>query len=233
MQRVRGNGGEAHGVAALPGSRGSGYNMDMATVTIATSLPTFTDIPLLPPASDGRVRFSREAYHRMFETGVLDSQKRYELIEGEIVMTPPIGPGQGDLISQLTDFFVRRLPDELQCRIQLPIVVGDHSEPEPDLAIVRRRESRYRSEHPFPTNVVLLIEVSQSSLPRDRGQKMQLYARSGIPEYWIVDVEHRVVIVHRQPGPLGYADVQQFKARATIAPFAAPDCKLDLGWLFA
>jgi len=204
----------------------------MATVTNTTSLPTFTDIPLLPPASDGRVRFSREAYHRMFETGVLDNQKRYELIDGEIVMTPPIGPGQGDLISQLMDFFVRRLPDEYQCRIQLPIVVNGHSELEPDLAIVRRRESRYQSEHPSPTDVVLLIEVSQSSLPRDRGQKMQLYARSAISEYWVVDVEHRIVIVHRQPEPLGYSDVKQFKARATIAPLAAPDCQLDLDWLF-
>jgi Uma2 family endonuclease len=207
----------------------------MATVTNTTSLPslpTFTDIPLLPPASDGRVRFSREAYHRMLETGVLDDQKHYELIDGEIVMTPPIGPGQGDLISQLMDFFVRRIPDVFQCRIQLPIVVNGHSEPEPDLAIVRRRESRYQSEHPSPTDVVLLIEVSQSSLSRDRGQKMQLYARSAIPEYWIVDVEHRIVIVHRQPEPLGYSDVQQFNSRATIAPLAAPECQLDLDWLF-
>jgi Uma2 family endonuclease len=168
----------------------------------------------------------------MFETGVLDDQKRYELIDGEIVMTPPIGPGQGDLISRLTDFFVRRLPDDLQCRIQLPIVVSGHSEPEPDLAVVRRREAGYRSEHPLPADVVLLVEVSQSSLSRDRGQKMQLYAQSGILEYWIVDVEHRVVIVHRQPEPLGYADVKQFKSRAAIVPLAAPDCKLDVDWLF-
>jgi Uma2 family endonuclease len=189
-------------------------------------------VPQLAPAADGRVRFSREAYHRMFDTGVLDPEKRYELIDGQIIVTPPIGPGSSDFISRLNDFFVRHLPDEFQCRIQLPIVVDDHSEPEPDLAIVRRLEAGYVEEYPAPPDVVLLIEVSHSSLSRDSGQKMELYARSGIPEYWIVDVEHRQLIVHRQPGPRGYEDVQRIKSRVNVAPLAAPSCQLDLGWLF-
>jgi len=204
----------------------------LSTPADGDAAPVVTQVRQLPPAPDGTVRFSREAYHRMFESGVLDPERRFELLDGEIVMTPPIGPGQGDLISQLNDFFARQLPDDLQCRIQLPIVVDDHSEPEPDVAVVRRRERGYRTEHPSAADLILVIEVSQSSLPRDRGQKMQIYARSGIPEYWIVDAEHKLVIVHRQPGPLGYVDVQQHKMQDAIAPLAALECRLDIGWLF-
>ena len=194
--------------------------------------PTSTGIVYLPPTPDGRVRFSRTAYLRMFEVGALDPEKRFELLDGEIVMSPPIGPEQGGLISRLNRHFGNVLPETMDCRVQLPIVVDDHSEPEPDLAVVRRRSDDYLSSHPTPGDALLLIEVSQSSLARDRGQKMLIYARSGIAEYWIIDVEHRTVIVHRGPGPLGYSDIQQFKAPAQIAVLAAPECHLDLGWLF-
>jgi Uma2 family endonuclease len=202
----------------------------MATIESLTLVST--GISYLPPAPDGRVRFSRQAYHRMFEIGVLDPEKRYELLDGEVVMSPPIGPAQGGLTSRLNEFFTKRLPDSIHCRVQLPIVAGDLSELEPDLALVRAREDYYQAAHPRPEEVMLLVEVAQSSLVRDRGQKMQIYARSGIPEYWIVDVEHRLVIVHREAGPLGYADVQQYKAPATVASPAVPECQLDLGWLF-
>jgi Uma2 family endonuclease len=200
----------------------------MATITSSS----WTEIPQLPPGPQGRVRFSREAYHRMFETGMLDPEKRYELIDGVIVMTPPIGPGQGNLISRLTDFFVKRLPEEFQCRIQLPIIVGDHSEPEPDLAIVRRKAKEYKNEHPKPTDVLLLIEVSKTSLRFDLGEKQQLYANTGIAEYWVVDEMRSTVIVHRDPIAGSYLSVENFTAPSIIAPVVVPECQLDLGWLF-
>jgi Uma2 family endonuclease len=192
----------------------------------------WTEIPQLPLGPEGRVRFSREAYHRMFEAGMLDSEKRYELIDGVIVMMSPIGPGQGSLISRLMDFFVKHLPDDLQCRVQLPIVVSDHSEPEPDLAIVRRDDTKYRHEHPIPTDVVLLIEVSKTSLRFDLGTKQQLYASAGIAEYWVVDEDRSCVIVHRDRLAGSYRSVESFDAPTVIAPITAPSCQLDLGWLF-
>lgn len=206
----------------------------MASVTSSTSasIPSLPEIAHLPPAVDGRVRFSREAYHRMFEIGVLDPEKRYELLEGEVVMMSPIGPDQGAIIRRLMDFFTSRLPSTVACSIQLPIIVSDQSEPEPDVVLMRRREDDYRSRHPEANDLLLVVEVAQSSLPRDRGQKMQLYARSTIAEYWVVDMEHKTVIVHREPGPLGYANIEQSKAPVSIAPLAAPDCQLDLAWLF-
>jgi Uma2 family endonuclease len=187
---------------------------------------------LLPPTPDGRVRFSRDAYHRMVDAGVLCSDDRVELLDGEIVMMSPIGPEHVAPISILNDFFAKRLPDTLQCRIQAPVVLSHHSEPEPDVAIVRRRPDSYRTEHPGPTDIVLLIEVAQSSLGRDLDRKMQLYAESEITEYWVVDVEHKAVHVYRDPKGAAYESVARVEAGATIAPVAMPDCRLDVGRLF-
>jgi Uma2 family endonuclease len=192
----------------------------------------WTELPQLPLGPEGRVRFSREAYHRMFESGLLDHEKRYELIDGVVIMMSPISPGQGGLMGRLNEFFVKRLPDHLQCRVQLPIVVSDYSEPEPDLAIVRRQPMDYRGEHPTPAEVVLLIEVSKTSLSFDLGAKLQLYAGAGITEYWVVDEGRSTLVVLRDRVADSYRSAQSFMAPAKVAPLAAPACQLDLGWLF-
>jgi Uma2 family endonuclease len=168
----------------------------------------------------------------MFEVGLLDCRHRFELLDGDIVMMSPIGPDQGAMIRRLMDFFSGRLPASIACSIQLPIVVSDQSEPEPDVVLLNRRDDDYRTGHPGPSDVLLVIEVAQSSLPRDRGEKLQIYAQAAIREYWIVDIEHRGVIVHREPRAGGYRNSKQFHAPAAIAPLAAPDCQLDLAWLF-
>jgi Uma2 family endonuclease len=187
---------------------------------------------LLSPTPESRVRFKRDVYHYLFEIGVLPRDSRIELIDGEIYMMSPIGPPQGSLISRLNRFFVRNLPDSLECRNQLPVVAGDHSEPEPDIAIVRRRDDDYQSVHPTPDDVVLLIEVAQSSLRFDLGVKLRLYALCGVAEYWVIDVEHKAVLVHRDPVGAEYQRLQRFASGEVIAPLAAPDCKLDVAWLF-
>jgi Uma2 family endonuclease len=204
------------------------YNWDMASV----GTTFWGDIPELPLGPDHRVRFSRQAYHRMFETGVLSNEKRYELIDGEVVMMSPLGPSNSALISRLTEFFVKHLPDQFECRIQLPLVVSDHSEPEPDLAIVRRSASNYREMHPTPEDVLLLVEVASSSLSFDLGAKQRLYAASQIQEYWVVDVDDQSLIVHRQADAGSYADTKRLGADASDSPLAVPECQLDLGWLF-
>jgi Uma2 family endonuclease len=187
---------------------------------------------LLPPTADGRLRFKRRMYHQLFEIGVLPRDGRFELIDGEIYMMSPIGPPQGGLISRLMTHFVKQLPESLNCRIQLPVVAGDHSEPEPDIAIVRRRNDDYQGVHPTPDDVVLLVEVAQASLRFDLGVKLRLYALCGIAEYWVVDVEHKTVLVHRNPAGSEYRSLQQFAAGDVVTPSAAPECKLDVAWLF-
>jgi Uma2 family endonuclease len=211
--------------------RPGAYNGDMATLDVLDLAAEVDDL-LLPPSADGRVRFSREAYHRMVEVGILRSDSRVELIDGEILMMSPIGPPQGGLITRLCDFFVGRVGILFQCRVQLPIVAGDHSEPEPDFAIVHRREHDYLTLHPSPKDVVLLVEVAQSSLDFDLGLKLRLYASSDIREYWVVDVEHRAVLVHRDPAGIQYQTVSRIDVDQHIAPLAAPDCQLDVAWLF-
>jgi Uma2 family endonuclease len=202
----------------------------MATVATPATAFDLTDL-LLEPSPDGRVRFSREAYHFMAQSGMLPD-RRIELIDGEIYRMPPIGPPQGSLITRLMNFFIRQLPAEYQCRVQLPIVVSDHSEPEPDLAIVRHRDDDYQKEHPTPADVVLLVEVAQSSLEFDLGKKLQLYSTSGIAEYWVVNIERRSILVHRTPSGNEYRDVTIVQAGDAIAPLAAPKCRLDIEWLF-
>jgi Uma2 family endonuclease len=187
---------------------------------------------LLAPSPDFHARFSRDAYHRLFEIGLIDSDSRVELIDGEIFMMSPIGPPQGSYTSRMAEFFVRRLPDNLQCRVQMPIVAGDHSEPEPDIAIVSRRDDDYKIEHPSTRDVALVIEVAASSLIVDLGKKLKLYASSSIPEYWVVDVERAIVHVHRVPVGNRYADTVVLKAGEVAVPTAAPVCQVSIDWLF-
>jgi Uma2 family endonuclease len=211
----------------------------MSTITpanldgpVEVAVPAQFEPMLLPPTADGRVLFSRTAYHRMAEAGILDPEKRFELIDGEIYMMSPIGAPQGGYISRLMKFFILRLPSHLDCRIQLSMAIGDRSEPEPDLAIVRLREDDYISAIPVSSDVRLLVEVAHSSIPFDLGKKLRLYAEAGIPEYWVLDVEHQLLLIHREPAGQQYNDTQQLSSGATVAPLAAPECQLDIAWLF-
>jgi Uma2 family endonuclease len=181
----------------------------MATITLE-SIATAANSPFLAPTSDGRARFTRETYRRMYEAGVFGADPHVELLDGEIMMMSPIGPMHGALVRRLTWFFIKNLPDTIGCSAQLPIVAGDHSEPEADLALVRRRDDDYQREHPSPSDVVLLIEVSESSLRLDLVRKLQLYAAIGIAEYWVVDVAKRSVLIHREPTANSYASIEIF-----------------------
>jgi Uma2 family endonuclease len=202
----------------------------MATSDLAQSPQSV--LPLLPPACDLHARFSREAYHRMIDTGLIDPESRVELIDGEFFMMLPISPPQGGCTSRLAEFFTHCIPQSLQCRVQMPIVAGDHSEPQPDIAIVRRRDDDYMTAHPTPSDVALLVEVSDSSLLFDLGRKLDLYASSGIPEYWVVDVEDKSIHIHRSPAGKAYNDTAKVTAGATVTPLEAPACQLAIDWLF-
>jgi Uma2 family endonuclease len=202
----------------------------MATAAISDTTPAKL---LLPPTSDGRVRFTREAYWRLIKSGFFGSKPRIELLDGEILMMSPIGPWHGALVARLNRFFIKNLPDSIACNPQLPIVIEDHSEPEPDVALVHRRDDDYQHEHPSPADILLLVEVAQSSLTVDLGKKLRVYAAAGVPEYWVVDVAKRVIIVHRDPAGGAFRQVETFAAGSKIAPISAPDCQLDLSWLFS
>jgi Uma2 family endonuclease len=153
--------------------------------------------PLLEPR-----RLTVEEYHRMIEAGILDEDEHVELLEGVIVEMSPHGGPHARCIQWLNRFLVRTLGDDFQVRPQLPLTLGKRNEPEPDLAVVTAQAA---SEDPHPSSALLVIEVAGSSLRLNRRVKGPIYARAAIAEYWIVNVEARVVEVFSDPDPVAGA----------------------------
>ena len=177
--------------------------------------------------------FTREEYHRMGEVGILKSTDRVELIRGEIVEMSPIGRRHSAFVNNFTQLLVVRLAGRAIVAVQGPVVLADDTEPEPDLAVIRRRPVPYKEREAHAEDVLLLIEVAESSLAYDRSTKLRLYAEGGIPEYWVVDCAAESVEVHRTPEAGGYRDVSRVTGAATVAPQAFSDVTLSLTEIFA
>lgn len=146
-------------------------------------------------------RFTRDEYYRMGDAGLF-VDKRVELLDGEIINMPPQNPPHAGTTSHLATVFIRALGALFSIRVQVPIVLDDWSEPEPDIAVCQLDPDSYMFAHPRAAQVVLLIEVAESSLPYDRGQKTAAYARSGIPEYWIMNLVDRRIEMFSDPDPV-------------------------------
>ncbi len=173
-------------------------------------------------------RFSVADYHRMGEAGILDEDDRVELLEGQVVEMAPIGPGHADRVDRLIELFVLSFSEVAFVRSQNPILLDPYSEPQPDLALVRRRPGGYAAHHPTPEDVLLLVEVSEGSAPSDRRRKVPLYARHGIPEVWLVSLPEQTVTLYRDPAPAGYRAEQVLGRGDRIAPLSFPDRELDV-----
>lgn len=144
-------------------------------------------------------RLTVAEYHRMVEAGVFDEDERLELIEGVLVRVSPQKRSHAHAVQKIGRLLSRQLGDEFDVLYQLPVTLGDQSEPEPDVAVVNAEEGRSRTEH--PRHPLLVIEVAGESLRKDRGVKAELYARHGVPEYWIVNLEAEAIEIHRDPDP--------------------------------
>ncbi len=168
-------------------------------------------------------RFTVAEYYRMAEVGILTEDDRVELIEGEIVRMSPIGSRHAGCVNGCTALFYERFRDVGMVTVQNPVRLDDLSEPEPDLALVRIRSDHYATAHPTPGDVFLLVEVADTSVGWDRRKKVPLYARSGIPECWLVDLGRDIIDVYREPGPDGYRIRLTARRGQTIAPQAFPD----------
>lgn len=146
-------------------------------------------------------RFTREEYYRMWESGFF-SNKRVELLDGEIITMPPQNPPHAGITNRLIRVLYRLLGSSFSIRGQAPVILNDWSEPEPDVAICRLDPDDYRHEHPKASAILLLIEVAETSIAYDRGRKVAAYAGSGIPEYWIVNLSDSRIEVFSDPDPL-------------------------------
>jgi Uma2 family endonuclease len=140
-----------------------------------------------------------DEYERMAEAGVLPEEENIELLDGRIYRMSPIGSAHAACVDRLNRLFVRGVGEGAIVRIQSPIVLPPTSEPEPDVALLKPRPDGYTERHPRPKEVVLVVEVADTSLDFDRETKGPLYARAGVPEYWIIALDDKQVHVFRGP----------------------------------
>ena len=179
-----------------------------------------------------RRRLSVAEYDRMGEAGILGPDDRVELIEGELIAMAPIGSYHAGTVTGLTHRLVVETHRRALVSVQNPIRLDDHNEPQPDFALLRPREDGYRDALPGPADILLVIEVAESSLAYDRTIKANLYARSGIPELWIVDLTGARVLLFRDPSPEGYRDVTEALGGAVLEPSQLPGVRIETGTLF-
>jgi len=176
-----------------------------------------------------RRRFTLDEYHRMGEAGILGVDDRVELIEGEIIEMSPIGSRHAGTVARIQHLFSIRLLDQAVVWSQNPLLLVRHqSEPEPDVMLLAPRADFYSGGLPEPPDVRLLVEVADSSLQYDRRTKFPLYARSGVAEAWLVDLDSGRLEVHRGAGGTGYRDVRVLRADEMFSPTAFPDLAITL-----
>jgi Uma2 family endonuclease len=162
-----------------------------------------------------------DEYQQMAEDGVFPPEARLELIHGEIVEMSPIGPRHSASVRRLIRHFSSRLSDYAMVDVQNPVLLRDQeSEPQPDLSLLRLRDDFYSTGTPTPDDVLLVVEVAESSLSYDRKVKMHLYAVAGIPESWLVDLSSNTLFVYRRPAPSGYQDVRPYRRGESLSPEA-------------
>ncbi len=156
-------------------------------------------------------------YHLMGKVGIL-KEKGIELIEGEIIKMSPTGSKHASCVNRLTNLLtktrlVNQLEEKVIISVQNPIALGEFSEPEPDLALLKYKADFYADTHPTPQDVLLLIEVADSTLETDRKIKAPLYAKAGIPEYWIVNLEEKQLEVFHSPKAGAYQQKNIFSLK--------------------
>jgi len=179
-----------------------------------------------------RMRISADRYQKMVAAGVLTKDDRVELIEGEIVTMSPVGSMHAAIVAQIDRWFNVKLDGRATVFSSGPVNLGDFSEPQPDILLLKYRADFYRHKIADICDALLVVEVSDSSLRHDLTTKMRLYARYGAVEYWTVDVNGACVVVHRAPDRERFADVKELRGADLLAPQAFPECSIAVCQLF-
>lgn len=169
-----------------------------------------------------RLRFTVDEYYKMFELGMLDDFEHSEIIEGELIQKMGIGDRHAFVVDTLNKIFIRQVSDDVLVRIQNPVRLSDYDEPEPDLALADLRMFDGR-RHPRPKEVILLVEVSDSTVKYDRDKKLPMYAEAEIPEVWIVNLPNEIIEIHTQPNVGLYQIVKIFKRGETVKSDVLPE----------
>jgi Uma2 family endonuclease len=185
------------------------------------------------PQAPARHRLDVDAYYKMAEAGILTREDRVELIDGEIFDMNPIGSPHAAVVKRLNRLFARAAAEGMVLvGVQDPLRLDAYNEPEPDLMLLRPRADDYQANHPGVADVLLLIEVSDSSLAYDRGRKLALYAQFGVPEVWIVDLLGAALETYRQPRDGAYA-VTERRTGGSLSPDRVASVAIDVAALLA
>lgn len=164
-----------------------------------------------------------DALHHAIDAGVFEHPERLELIQGRIIEHMGQNPPHSTLVSEIADMLRAAFSPRYAIREEKPIHISFDGEPIPDVSAVVGKQSDYREHHPTPNDVALLIEVADSSVAYDLGEKALLYAQAGITDYWVVLVNEAVIVRHREPTPEGYQTVIRLAEADTLSPLAAPE----------
>jgi Uma2 family endonuclease len=178
------------------------------------------------PATIIKKRFTADEYQRMGQVGILSEDDRVELIDGEIIAMTPIGTRHNACVSSGTRAFVRGAGDDAIVLPQGSVRLDRYSEPEPDLVLLRPRADFYASRHAGPEDILLIVEIADSSIDYDRDVKARIYAEKGIPEYWLVDLTTNALTRYSSPERGAFHSVEQFRRGQSIAPRLLPACSI-------
>jgi Uma2 family endonuclease len=175
-----------------------------------------------------RRQFTVEDYHRMRDAGIFTEDDRVELLDGEVLLMSPIGPLHAAIVKRINTLLAQSPLGQYIVSIQDPIQLSDLSEPQPDIAILEYRSDFYGTSHPEPASVMLLMEVSDTSLEYDRENKLPRYAESGIKEVWIIDLENQQVEQYAHPANGSYRTKQTWLHGQSIPSHTLPVLKLQI-----
>jgi Uma2 family endonuclease len=176
-------------------------------------------------------KFSVKDYHKIVESGILHNQQ-VELINGLILEMSPEGTEHTFIGETFADYLRRLTQGSAWIREARPITLST-SEPEPDIAVVSLPHSTYRSHHPYPEDIYLLIEISYSTLGFDTSEKRDIYAIAKIQDYWVVDVKNKQLIIYRSPLDGIYQNEIKLSLKETVSPLAFPDIKIKIDQIFS
>jgi Uma2 family endonuclease len=179
-------------------------------------------IVIMPTETITRKLFTVDEYHRMWDAGIFPEEKRFELIRGEIFEMPGAKPPHSGRVNRLNHLFPSRLGESVIVSVQNPSSIDDYSEPVPDVSLLKPRQDFYSGSHPLPSDVLLLVEISHTTLRFDTKIKAPLYAEAGIAEYWVLNIPENVLEVRTEPMNGRYTKLAIFKAGESVSPRAFP-----------
>jgi Uma2 family endonuclease len=173
----------------------------------------------------------RKRYYEWIDSGALGPEDHIELLGGQLVPKMPIGKRHTVCVNRLNMHFAKLGAEQVTVAVHNPVQIDDYNEPEPDVALLKPEAQRDLSDHPRPQDVLLVIEVADTSLLRDRNVKLPLYARVGVPEVWIIDLNSNAVFVHREPAEGDYGLIKRHVAADELAAIAFPAHKITVSAL--